>query len=325
MQENHNMVITNINNTDVADQNTDITNIQDTNVMDIDITEIKVDIPNEPNEQGDDDISSKFSNPITKSFISETRLIEKDLDEINSNISNIQNTQTQISISTSKKQEATLISYRDSIMDSTRSKLNEAKIRIKSLEIQDLRINRSSATSEDVELRKQRIVHLREKFISCLQTYRNIEGAYMKQQKERLSRQYRIVYPDANDDEIEEYLRYPTDQPVFHSRRSITDSKHVLDEVNKRHHDIKKIEKTISELVDLFEEIRFQVELKDDIIIQINDDVNAVEMTTRVVVNEVEKAQELAKDTRKKKWTLLLIILIIIIIILIILAIAHII
>jgi len=188
-------------------------------------------------------------------------------------------------------------------MDSTKSLLNEVKNRIKSLEIHDLKINRSSTTSEDVELRKQRVTHLKEKFITCLDTYRNIENIYMKQQKERLSRQYKIVYPEANNDEIEDYLKHPTDQPVFlSSRRSINDSKHVLDEVNKRHHDIKKIEKTIAELVDLFKEIQSQVEYHDEFIVSITDDIKNVEICTREANVEVEKAQVIAKSTRKFKW-----------------------
>ncbi|GBB87552.1 hypothetical protein RclHR1_01400005 [Rhizophagus clarus] len=254
-------------------------------------------------EQYQEDMIPNFTNPITKSFIGESWLIEKDLDVILSNISNIQSTQTQIAIATSKREENSLISSRDLIMDTTRNLLNDTKNRIKSLELQDLRISRASITSEDIELRKQRVIHLKEKFVTCLQTYRNIENIYMKQQKERLSRQYKIVNPDAKDEEIEEYLRNPTDQPVFlTSRKSILDSTHVLEEVNKRHHDIKKIEQTISELVVLFEEIQLQVELQDEIIVTITDEVKNVEAVTREAKDEIVEAEKIAKSSRKLKW-----------------------
>jgi syntaxin 1B/2/3 len=271
-----------------------------------------------------DEMMPNFTNPITKSFISESWLIEKELDAILSNISNIQSTQTQIAIATSKRQEISLISSRDLIMDTTRNLLNETKNRIKSLELQDIRINRTSITSEDVELRRQRITHLKEKFVTCLQTYRNIENIYMKQQKERLSRQYKIVYPDAKDEEIDDYLKNPTDQPVFltNRRSSLNDSKNVLDEVNKRHHDIKKIEQTIAELVVLFEEIQLEVELQDEIIISITDEVKIVETVTREAKVEIEKAEEVVKSSRKFKWlcalfTLIIFSVIILIVILI--------
>ncbi|CAB4490545.1 unnamed protein product [Rhizophagus irregularis] len=205
--ETHNMDMSETHNMDVSEtHNMDISDVQPLQQFVHNDDEYQVDIPH-------------FTNPVTKSFISESWLIEKDLDVILSNISNIQSTQTQIAIATSKRQENSLISTRDSIMDATRNLLNDTKNRIKTLELQDLRISRNSITWEDFELRKQRVTHLKEKFVTCLQTYRKIENIYMKQQKERLSRQYKIVYPDAKDEEIDEYLKNPTDQPVFLSSR----------------------------------------------------------------------------------------------------------
>ncbi|RIA97132.1 t-SNARE [Glomus cerebriforme] len=249
-----------------------------------------------------DDISSNFTNPRTKSFISNTRAIEREIEKIYSNITTIQSMQTQITISTSKIQETSLISSRDSIVDTTKNLLNETKDQIRLLETDDLKIIRSSTTTEDFELRKQRINHLKEKFVACLNTYRDIENLYMKQQKERLSRQYKIVHPDANDDEIEEYLKHPTDQPVFVSSRRVQDSKKVLEEVNQRHHDIKKIERTIAELVELIKEIQLKVEIEEDVIVTINDNVQKVEITTREVTVKLEQAEEIAKNTRSFKW-----------------------
>lgn len=309
--ETHNMDISETHNMDISEtHNMDISDVQPLQQFVHNDDQYQVDIPH-------------FTNPVTKSFISESWLIEKDLDVILSNISNIQSTQTQIAIATSKRQENSLISTRDSIMDATRNLLNDTKNRIKTLELQDLRISRNSITWEDFELRKQRVTHLKEKFVTCLQTYRKIENIYMKQQKERLSRQYKIVYPDAKDEEIDEYLKNPTDQPVFlSSRRSIIDSKNVLEEVNKRHHDIKKIEQTISELVALFEEIQLQVELQDEIIISITDEVKTVEVITERAIVELEKVEVVNKSSRKLKWlcalfTLILFGIIILIVILI--------
>ncbi|CAB4446124.1 unnamed protein product [Rhizophagus irregularis] len=117
----------------------------------------------------------------------------------------------------------------------------------------------------------------------------------MKQQKERLSRQYKIVYPDAKDEEIDEYLKNPTDQPI---------------------------EQTISELVALFEEIQLQVELQDEIIISITDEVKTVEVITERAIVELEKVEVVNKSSRKLKWlcalfTLILFGIIILIVILI--------
>ena len=316
MQEIHNTEIynPNIHNTNILNTS-DIynTNIYNTNNHNTEIhnTDVEPLQPLQPvyyeNSYRQSDTSLNFTNPMTQSFIGETWAIEKDLDVILSNISTIQSIQTQITVSTSKSQELSLISSRDAIMNATKDLLNMSKDRVKSLEIQDLKINRTSTTTEDVELRKQRINHLKEKFVTCLNTFRNIGNLYMKQQKERMSRQYKIVNPDADNEEVEEYLKNPTDQPVFlqgavGQRKSIRDSSLVLEEVNKRHHDIKRIEETISELVDLFKEIQMQVELKDDIAVSMAEEVQSVEHNMRGINDELEKAEEVASSSRKFKW-----------------------
>jgi len=258
----------------------------------------------------------QFPSPATQSFIKKTWEIEKELNLIFSNISNIQSIQTQITIATSKKQEFSLISSRDTIMNQTRSLLNTTKNKIKSFERQNLKTIKFS-TTEDIEFRNQRINHLKDKFINCLETYKNIENNYMKQQKERLGRQFRIVNPNAGNDDIEEYLKTPTDHVFLKSlldpfNKNLEDSKQVLEEVNKRHTDIKKIEKTIGELVELFKEMQLQVDLQEDFIVQISNDMQTVENTTREVTVELAQAEVSAKSARKYKRILALITLLII-------------
>ncbi|CAI2190568.1 18757_t:CDS:1, partial [Funneliformis geosporum] len=240
----------------------------------------------------------QFSNPKTQSFINDTWLIENELNLLFSNISSILSIQTQITIATSNKDEMSLTTSRDSLISLTKNLLISTKNKIKSLELQNLKNVGSSSVASDFEIRNQRIIHIKEKFLNCLETYKEIEKNYMKQQKERLIRQYKIVNPDANyDDHVE------TDQPVFlqsimdsiNQRQNVEDSKRVLEEVNRRHEDIKQIERTIAELVELFEEMKLQVEIQDDHIVSITDNVQTVENDTKEVTDELHHSEENAK------------------------------
>ncbi|CAG8753679.1 3611_t:CDS:1, partial [Cetraspora pellucida] len=93
------------------------------------------------------------------------------------------------------------------------------------------------------------------------------------------------------------------------------ESHDVLNQVKKRHNDIKRVEETVAELATLFKELYLQVEAQDKTVIDIEQ--NAIQTTTKLekATNELDKAHESAAAARKKKWICFLIALIIIAII----------
>ncbi|CAG8814233.1 16595_t:CDS:2, partial [Racocetra persica] len=72
-----------------------------------------------------------------------------------------------------------------------------------------------------------------------------------------------------------------------------------LREVQERHDDIKKIEKTIAELVNLFQEMQMLVEAQDAPIAAVEEHATQVSKDLESGVAQVEKALESAKGARK--------------------------
>jgi len=96
------------------------------------------------------------------------------------------------------------------------------------------------------------------------------------------------------------------------------EARSALREVQARHNEIQRIEKTIIELADLFTQME-QLVVEQEAMVE-NIDQRGEEVTTNVVKaqEEIGEAVEKARSRRRKKWWCLLIVLLIIIAIVVI-------
>ncbi|CAG8645846.1 9749_t:CDS:2, partial [Paraglomus occultum] len=144
---------------------------------------------------------------------------------------------------------------------------------------------------------------LRKKFMEAITNYQQVEFQNRQKYRQRLERQYKIVKPGATQEEIDAALDNEEGTQVF--AQSLMQStrygaaREALKEVQQRHDDIKKIEKTIEELANLFEEMQLMVEVQDTQIDQIEQHANDVEQNLSSGVDNVGKALEHAKSARR--------------------------
>ncbi|CAG8528907.1 11684_t:CDS:1, partial [Dentiscutata heterogama] len=237
----------------------------------------------------------------TSKFLNETTEIERNIDEISVNVRQVQTIQTRLLTATSAQQETTFSQERDRLTDIILKSLSETKDRIRKIESENIKLQRIN--HPDVTLRENRHALLKRKFTNALNTYREIEDSYMQLQKDRIIRQYRFVKPEATQEEIESYLQNPNGNSFFsQTSLGIGDAKAALAEVQRRHDDIQHIEKTIAELLKLFDEIRLHVEESDPKIQEI--ETTAVEHVVEMekVVVTLEEATADAQSARNKKW-----------------------
>lgn len=126
------------------------------------------------------------------------------------------------------------------------------------------------------------------------------------------------VNPDASDNEISAALDDPNtqifQQALLSSSRS-TQARTTLGEVQSRHNDIVAIERKITELAQLFNELAITVEAGDQQIEPIVQKADDTQLHMKDAEAQVSRAVKLAKAVRRKKWWCLFIILLIIIVI----------
>lgn len=200
----------------------------------------------------------------------------------------------------------------DQLVDETSALSAQLKRRIKDLE-------RQGGSGRDGQIRKQQTALVKSKFVEAIQNYQSEEQQYRTKYKQRMERQFRIVKPDATPEEVRAVVNDDSGGQIFSqallNSNRYGESRAAYREVQERHEDIKRIEKTLGELAQLFNDMSVLVEQQDDTINHIEATAATVEKDTEAGLGYTEKAVVSARAARKKRWICFFICLIILIII----------
>ncbi|KAF6765102.1 syntaxin [Ephemerocybe angulata] len=197
----------------------------------------------------------------------------------------------------------------DELVEETSALSSTLKRRIKALESQ-------GAPGRDGQVRKQQTAVVKAKFVEAIQQYQSVEQQYRVKYKQRMERQFKIVKPDATPDEIRAVVNDDGNGQIFQQAlmdSRFTTSRAAYREVQERHEDIKRIEKTLSELAQLFNDMSILVEQQDETINTIETQAFNVQKDTEAGLQYTEKAVDSARAARKKRWICFIIIVVVII------------
>ncbi|TIA88689.1 hypothetical protein E3P99_02480 [Wallemia hederae] len=190
----------------------------------------------------------------------------------------------------------------ESIVSHTSKLTNKIKTEIKSLEKENAS---GQVPSNDLNVRRTQIASVKGKFLETIQDYQKVEQSSRSKQKQRIERQYRIVKPDASPDEIEQAVDSPDNQifsqALLQSNR-YGDAKSAYREVQERHEDIKRIERTLTELAQLFNDMSILVEQQDDTLQNIHASAEETNKDMELGLIQTERAVKSARAARRKRW-----------------------
>jgi len=181
------------------------------------------------------------------------------------------------------------------------------KIRVKGLEAQ-------KGFGRDGQIRQQQTALVKSKFVEAIQNYQSVEQQYRTKYKQRMERQFRIVKPDATPEEVKAVVNDEQGGQIFTQallNSRYTDSRAAYREVQERHEDIKRIEKTIAELALLFNDMSVLVEQQNEAIQVIADQAGDIQKDTEAALEHTDKAVLSARAARKKRWICFFIFLIV--------------
>jgi len=206
----------------------------------------------------------------------------------------------------------------ESLVDETSGMSNDIRNRIKALA-------QERSSPRDANARSQQIGVVKQKFMESIQNYRSVEQQFSAKYKQRMERQFKIVKPDATPEEVRAVVNDEQGGQVFSqalmSSNRYGESRAAYREVQERHEDIKRIERTITELAQLFNDMSVLVEQQDETINTLETTAGDVEKDVEGGLVYTEKAVVSARAARKKRWICFGIIVVILIIVAIILAI----
>jgi len=167
----------------------------------------------------------------------------------------------------------------DELVEDTSALSATLKRRIKALE-------RQGGAGRDGQIRKQQTALVKSKFVEAIQNYQTVEQQYRTKYRQRMERQIKIVKPDATPEEIKAAVNDEQGGQIFSqalvNSNRYNESRVAYREVQERHEDIKRIEKTLGELAQLFNDMSVLVEQQDDTINVIETQAAGVEKDTEV-------------------------------------------
>ncbi|KAH9484243.1 Syntaxin-like protein psy1 [Psilocybe cubensis] len=199
----------------------------------------------------------------------------------------------------------------DELVQDTSALSTTLKRRIKALEAQ-------GGPGRDGQIKKQQAAFVKSKFVEAIQNYQSVESQYRTKYKQRMERQFKIVKPDATPEEIRAVVNDEQGGQIFSQalmNSRYTESRAAYREVQERHEDIKRIERTLAELAQLFNDMSVLVEQQDETINVIQAQAANVEKDTEAGLQYTDKAVSSARAARKKRWICFVIIIIILAII----------
>ncbi|RWA15082.1 hypothetical protein EKO27_g47 [Xylaria grammica] len=177
--------------------------------------------------------------------------------------------------------------------------------------------NDANRTIDGSRTVKERQVNtIKTQFERELRSYQEEEGSFRARYRDQIARQYRIVNPEASEDEVRQATEADWgNEGVFQTalRTNRTgQASSVLGAVRARHNELQRIEKTLMELASLFQDLAVLVEQQEVPVVQAEQN---AENTTKYMDQgnqHVKKSIISARNARKWKWYCLLITILII-------------
>ncbi|KAI0093594.1 t-SNARE [Irpex rosettiformis] len=235
-------------------------------------------------------------------FYDEISSIQDAIETYKANVSRISDLHNRTLNSTDESSNRQNAGILEDLVAQTRELGNTIKQRIQSLEAKALQ------PGQDSRIKKNRTDFVRSKFVEALQNYQQVERDYRARYKQRVERQFRIVKPNATAEEVSAVVNDTSgagDQvfaQALSNSSAYGESRAAYREVQDRHADIQRIERTLEELAQLFNDMSVLVAQQDETINVIDTQAGKVEEDTRQGLQQTEKAVVHARSARRKRW-----------------------
>ncbi|KAJ3077109.1 Exocyst complex component 7 [Podochytrium sp. JEL0797] len=249
-----------------------------------------------PGENGEDSEEMK-------AFFSEIETVREDIGTVKETISQIQGAHENALNVISEAQSAETTKELERLMDRANGLSSSIRNRLKAMEAANKKFAKQGGRTGDARIRVTQHGAIAKKFLDVMMEYKDIQKKYQDKYKQRMQRQYLIVKPTANEAEIEKMINDDKGpvfaQSIVHQGQK-AEAKRALAEIQDRHADVQRIEKSIIELQQLFIDMSVLVAAQGEMINQIEIHVDDAIDQTEQGTAALHKAVKLQKKTRKK-------------------------
>jgi len=174
--------------------------------------------------------------------------------------------------------------------------------------------------SSEARIRENMHSALMRKFREILTEYQAVQTEFKQDVKTKVSRQVRIVYPEASDADVSAIVDAGDMSSAAVIRARIGGGheslKGALSDLQDKYRDIRKLEQSVAELHQMFVELATLVEAQGELLDQIEYSVNSAAEYAKKGEQELVQARKFQERARRNMCCLTVILLVIVIIIL---------
>ncbi|XP_051274329.1 syntaxin-4 [Dicentrarchus labrax] len=155
-----------------------------------------------------------------------------------------------------------------------------------------------------ISIRMQRTQHgvLSKEFVELMGYCNTIQAQYRDRNVERIQRQLKITGTNVTDEELDTMLE--SGQTDVFTQNILIDAKatkQALNEIESRHDEILKLERSIKDLHDMFQYLAMEVEAQGEMVNQIENNIKLSTNYVEKAKENTEKAVTYQQKARKKK------------------------
>lgn len=233
-------------------------------------------------------------------FYKEVEDLLNSIDNLNENVEDVKRTHSTI-LSTPQIDDR-VKKHLESVMADITLAANKIKAQLKQMGQKTEQIGQQDPLSAEHRIRSTQHQMLARKFVEVMTEYQLTQADYRDRCKARIQRQLEITGRVTTDDEIEEMIE--SGNPAIFTRGIIMETqqaKQTLAEIEARHSDIMKLEKSIRELRDLFVDLATLVETQGEMINRIENHVAQSKSHVGLAQKEFKDAIAYRSKARCKK------------------------
>lgn len=184
---------------------------------------------------------------------------------------------------------------------------NDVRQKLKKMEQEHEQAQTSSTkTQAQIRIEKSQLFVLTQKFRDVMNDYNQVQLGYRQKCKERIQRQLEITGRSVTEGEVEEMLE--SGNPSVFTQGIMVETaqaKQSLADIEARHGDIMKLEKSIKELHDMFIDMAALVQTQGEMIDRIEYNVVQSENFVKAASTDTKKAVKFQSAARRKKILLI--------------------
>ncbi|KAH8740096.1 syntaxin [Cryptosporidium ryanae] len=257
-------------------------------------------------------------------YYTEIRSIGISLSYINDMIEKIRINKHNALITTNSKKGEELSENLSKILDETHSKTIELKENIEYLRAQNDYLKRKANKNEAAEImiRENLLQAISRRFRETISEFQTVQSEYKTDIRNKILRQIKIVYPDAPQQTIDSIASEDSNIVTTQLIKMKLSGSHetlgnAVNDLQDRYKDIRRLEKSVEELQQLFIELASLINAQGEMLDHIEFSVSTAKDYTEKADIELISARKYQKKAQKKMvWIVLCLFILILIVVL---------